>query len=116
MRKPSRQTSFWISPLSIRKTARAATARKGAEEQRSHWRIPVYLAIVDEASVRKVIANGVHGTTMPAFAQSAGGMLTDKQIDAITRRHILNLGTQGNSRRKQSAFVCGQRCGQEREW
>jgi len=45
---------------------------------------PVYLAIVNEASMRKVIANGVHGTSMPAFAQSAGGMLTDKQIDAIT--------------------------------
>lgn len=45
---------------------------------------PVYLAIVDQAALRKVIANGVHGTSMPAFAQSAGGMLTDKQIDAIT--------------------------------
>jgi cytochrome c oxidase cbb3-type subunit III len=45
---------------------------------------PVYLAIVDEASMRKVIANGVHGTSMPAFAESAGGMLTDKQIDVIT--------------------------------
>jgi mono/diheme cytochrome c family protein len=45
---------------------------------------PVYLAIVDEPSMRKVIANGVHGTSMPAFAQSAGGMLTDKQIGVIT--------------------------------
>jgi cytochrome c oxidase cbb3-type subunit 3 len=45
---------------------------------------PVYLAIVDESSMRKIIANGVHGTSMPAFAQSAGGMLTDKQVDAIT--------------------------------
>jgi cytochrome c oxidase cbb3-type subunit III len=45
---------------------------------------PTYLAIVDETSLRKVVANGVHGTTMPGFAQSAGGMLTDKQIDAIT--------------------------------
>ncbi len=34
--------------------------------------------------MRKVIANGVHGTSMPAFAQSAGGMLTNKQIDVIT--------------------------------
>ena len=59
-------------------------ARKDGEEQRSRWRDPVYLAIVDEASMRKVIANGVHGTSMSAFAQSAGGMLTDKQIDAIT--------------------------------
>jgi mono/diheme cytochrome c family protein len=45
---------------------------------------PVYLAIVDDPSMRKVIANGVRGTSMPAFAQSAGGMLTDKQIDVIT--------------------------------
>jgi mono/diheme cytochrome c family protein len=45
---------------------------------------PVYLAIVDESSMRKVIAHGVHGTSMPAFARSAGGMLTDKQVDVIT--------------------------------
>jgi len=46
---------------------------------------PVYLAIIDESAMRKVIANGVHGTSMPAFAQSAGGMLTDTQVDVITR-------------------------------
>ena len=46
---------------------------------------PVYLAIADEASIRKVIANGVRGTAMPAFAESAGGMLTDAQIDVITK-------------------------------
>jgi cytochrome c oxidase cbb3-type subunit III len=34
--------------------------------------------------VRKIIANGVRGTSMPAFAQTAGGILTDKQIDVIT--------------------------------
>ncbi|MCU1240067.1 MAG: hypothetical protein JWO71_793 [Candidatus Acidoferrum typicum] len=45
---------------------------------------PVYLAIADDTVMRKVIANGVRGTSMPAFAQSAGGMLTDKQIDVIT--------------------------------
>jgi mono/diheme cytochrome c family protein len=45
---------------------------------------PVYLAIVDKTTVRKVIANGMRGTSMPAFAQSSGGMLTDQQIDAIT--------------------------------
>jgi mono/diheme cytochrome c family protein len=45
---------------------------------------PVYLAIADDAVIRKVIANGVRGTSMPAFAESAGGMLTDKQIDVIT--------------------------------
>jgi len=46
---------------------------------------PVYLAIADDTALRKVIAHGVRGTSMPAFAQSAGGMLTDKQIDVITR-------------------------------
>jgi cytochrome c oxidase cbb3-type subunit 3 len=46
---------------------------------------PVYLAIADDAAIRRVIANGVRGTAMPAFAHSAGGMLTDKQIDVIAR-------------------------------
>jgi mono/diheme cytochrome c family protein len=45
---------------------------------------PVYLAIADEAVIRRVIAKGVNGTSMPAFAQSAGGMLTDAQLDQIT--------------------------------
>jgi cytochrome c oxidase cbb3-type subunit III len=44
---------------------------------------PVYLAIVDDATLRRVASNGIKGTSMPAFAQSAGGMLTDKQIDSI---------------------------------
>jgi len=45
---------------------------------------PVYLAIANDSAIRKTIATGVPGTSMPAFAQSAGGMLTDKQIDVIT--------------------------------
>ncbi len=46
---------------------------------------PVYLAIADDAAIRKVIAKGVRGTAMPALAVSAGGMLTDGQIDVITK-------------------------------
>jgi cytochrome c oxidase cbb3-type subunit 3 len=46
---------------------------------------PVYLAVADDTSIRKVIAKGVPGTAMPAFAQSAGGMLTDAQIDVISK-------------------------------
>ncbi len=46
---------------------------------------PVYLAIADDASIRKVIAQGIPATAMPPFAQSAGGMLTDAQIDVITK-------------------------------
>jgi cytochrome c oxidase cbb3-type subunit III len=46
---------------------------------------PVYLAVADDAAIRKIVAKGVPGTAMPAFADSAGGMLTDAQIDAITK-------------------------------
>jgi cytochrome c oxidase cbb3-type subunit 3 len=44
---------------------------------------PVYLAIADDAIIRRVTAEGVAGTSMPAFAQHSGGMLTDDQIDVI---------------------------------
>jgi mono/diheme cytochrome c family protein len=46
---------------------------------------PVYLAIVDDAILLRAATNGIAGTSMPAFAQSAGGILTDKQIDVIVR-------------------------------
>ncbi len=46
---------------------------------------PVYLAIADDAVLRRAATNGIPRTSMPAFAQSAGGMLTDKQIDLIVR-------------------------------
>ena len=44
---------------------------------------PVYLGIAGDPVIRKVITKGVPGTSMPAFAESAGGLLTDKQIDVI---------------------------------
>jgi cytochrome c oxidase cbb3-type subunit III len=56
---------------------------------------PVYLAIADDAVIRKVIANGVRGTAMPAFAESAGGMLADAQIDVITKEIRSRWGKQG---------------------
>jgi cytochrome c oxidase cbb3-type subunit III len=46
---------------------------------------PVYLAVADDAVIRNVASNGIPGTSMPAFAESAGGMLTDKQIDVVVR-------------------------------
>jgi cytochrome c oxidase cbb3-type subunit III len=48
-------------------------------------RDPVYLAIADDAVLRRAAAEGISGTSMPAFAESAGGMLTDKQIEVIVR-------------------------------
>ena len=44
---------------------------------------PVYQSIVDDASLKKWITGGMPGTEMPAFGESAGGFLTDKQVDAL---------------------------------
>jgi mono/diheme cytochrome c family protein len=44
---------------------------------------PVYLAIVDDDTLRSTISKGRPGTAMSAFAQKEGGMLTDEQITAI---------------------------------
>jgi mono/diheme cytochrome c family protein len=45
----------------------------------------VYLATADDSTIRRVTAEGVSGTSMPAFAQSSGGMLTDAQIYSIVK-------------------------------
>src|SRR5271167_2970810 len=44
---------------------------------------PVYLAIADDATLRRVATSGIRGTSMPAFAQSAGGALPAKQIEIL---------------------------------
>lgn len=44
---------------------------------------PVYLAIVDDATLRRIATNGIRGTAMSAFGRSAGGMLTDQQIGIL---------------------------------
>lgn len=44
---------------------------------------PEYQALADDATLRKWISGGMPGTEMPAFAQSAGGMLTDAQVNAL---------------------------------
>jgi cytochrome c oxidase cbb3-type subunit III len=46
---------------------------------------PIFLAIADDNVIRRTAERGEPGTPMPAFAQSAGGMLTDKQIDSLVR-------------------------------
>ncbi len=46
---------------------------------------PEYQALIDDAALREVIAKGEKGTLMPAFAQENGGMLTDRQIDALVQ-------------------------------
>jgi mono/diheme cytochrome c family protein len=45
----------------------------------------VFLAVADDTAIRRVATNGRPGTPMAAFAQSAGGMLTEKQIDVLVQ-------------------------------
>jgi cytochrome c oxidase cbb3-type subunit 3 len=66
-----------------------AEARGGASIALAN---PVYLAIIDENAIHNVVANGVRGTSMPAFAQSAGGLLTEEQINAITNGIVSRWG------------------------
>jgi mono/diheme cytochrome c family protein len=55
---------------------------------------PIYLAIAEDATIRRTIQEGRPGTFMPAFAQRAGGMLTDAQIEILVRG-IRNWATPG---------------------
>ena len=82
---------------------------------------PVYLAIVDDDTLRNTISKGRPGTAMSAFAQSEGGMLTSKQVDAIVegmrqrwgQPNVLQGGTappyaakmSGNSQRGAAGFT-----------
>lgn len=52
---------------------------------------PVYVALAKD-NLRAIIANGVPGHLMPAFAQSAGGMLADRQVDALARGIVQQWG------------------------
>ena len=86
VRRSWRRTRSWTSPLSTRENCAGCHGGNGRGGAAIALANPVYLAIADDAAIRKVIANGVPGTAMPAFAESAGGMLTDKQIDVITQQ------------------------------
>jgi mono/diheme cytochrome c family protein len=45
----------------------------------------LYLAVVDDNTLRNIISKGRAGTAMSAFEESEGGMLTSKQVDTIVQ-------------------------------
>src|SRR6202030_2047717 len=47
---------------------------------------PLFLALIGKEKLRDVIAKGVAGTAMPAFAQNAGGGLTEQQITILAEQ------------------------------
>jgi len=53
---------------------------------------PIYLALVSSDRLRKIIVDGVPGTSMPASGVSAGGDLTDAQIDALVKGMLARWG------------------------
>jgi mono/diheme cytochrome c family protein len=53
---------------------------------------PVYLAIAGVPNIQRVTAAGVTGTSMPPFAKSSGGMLTDQQIAIIAQGLVSRWG------------------------
>ena len=59
-----------------------ANGRDGAATDLAN---PIYEALVDDATLRDVIANGEKGTLMPGFASASGGSLTDTQLEALVR-------------------------------
>src|SRR6478672_2234439 len=46
---------------------------------------PVYLAIASDDTIRRATSTGVRSSLMPAFAKSAGGTLTDEQIEILVK-------------------------------
>jgi mono/diheme cytochrome c family protein len=46
---------------------------------------PIYLSISGADTLRNILSKGVPGKLMPPFAKSAGGMLTDQQVDVLAQ-------------------------------
>ena len=53
---------------------------------------PAYLAVAGVQNLRNVVAKGLPGTLMPAFAQSSGGTLNDAQVDALVQGIVRTWG------------------------
>jgi len=78
--RPSHQLDFAVLYASNCAGCHGPDGRGGASVELGD---PVYLAFADDGVLSRVTASGVPGTAMPAFAQSAGGMLTDAQVQAL---------------------------------
>lgn len=57
-----------------------ADGRRGAARSLND---PLYLSFISDVALQQVVTEGRTGTNMPAFAQKAGGSLTDKQIELL---------------------------------
>ena len=62
---------------------------------------PKYQVLVDDASLRRWITYGMPGTQMPAFGESAGGLLTPQQVDVL----IAGMRTRWNHKDYDAAYM-----------
>lgn len=46
---------------------------------------PEFQALIDDKTLHDIVANGLPGTQMPAWSETAGAMLTPRQVDAIVK-------------------------------
>jgi cytochrome c oxidase cbb3-type subunit III len=46
---------------------------------------PEYQALIDDATLRDIIARGQEGSMMPGFARAGGGALSDEQVDVLVK-------------------------------
>lgn len=53
---------------------------------------PVYLAWAGKNNLRQITTNGVPNTLMPPFGETAGGMLTDRQIENLVQGMLTKWG------------------------
>jgi cytochrome c oxidase cbb3-type subunit III len=62
---------------------------------------PKYQVLADDASLRRWITSGMPGTQMPAFGESAGGLLTPQQVDVL----IAGMRTRWNHKDYSAAYM-----------
>jgi mono/diheme cytochrome c family protein len=91
--RPDQVTDF---PTLYAQNCSACHGAQGANGPSYSLANPVYQSLVDQQVLHQIVANGEPGTLMPAFAISAGGSLTDQQVDALVngmRTSWLKAGT-----------------------
>jgi mono/diheme cytochrome c family protein len=72
-------------PALYRQNCAACHGQSGRDGAALPLANPVYVAFAGQDNITRAIAKGISGTLMPPFAKSAGGMLTDQQVNVISQ-------------------------------
>jgi len=63
--------------------------------------VPVYLTWAGKENLIRITSEGIAGTTMPAFVDSAGGTLTEQQIESLITQMLSRWGEPGATKNAQ---------------